>query len=113
MLADRGTLDPAKAGALAAGASPAFRADLASAAHGLAPKPRRVLIEALVRAIPVDDPKEPVLMTWYALEPLVAADPAWGQSMLEIAATPKLREFIARRIEDAGGVPAGATKGKQ
>ncbi|HLQ38142.1 MAG TPA: PVC-type heme-binding CxxCH protein, partial [Planctomycetota bacterium] len=104
LLADRGTLDPAKAGALAAGATPAFRADLASAANGLSPAARRVLLESLVRAIPADDPQEPVLMTWYALEPLVAADPAWGQGLVATTAAPRLREFIARRIADAGGV---------
>lgn len=106
LLADRGTLEPAAAGRLAADASPAFRADLASAANGLPPAPARVLLETLVRAIPADDPQEPVLMTWYALEPLVAADPAWGRGLLADTAAPMLREFLTRRIADAGGVPA-------
>ncbi|MCC7065268.1 MAG: hypothetical protein IT456_20840 [Planctomycetes bacterium] len=108
LLADRGTLDPVKAGALAAGASPAFRADLASAANGLPLAGKRVLLESLLRAIPADDPQEPVLMTWYALEPLVGADPAWGHGLLPLAAAPLLKDFLARRIEDAGGVPGEA-----
>ena len=113
LLADRGTLDATKAGALAAGATPAFRADLASAVNGLQAKQRRVLIEALLRAIPADDPEEPVLMTWYAMEPLIAADPAWGQTLIAVTAVPKLREFIARRIADAGGVLEPSSKAKQ
>jgi putative membrane-bound dehydrogenase-like protein len=108
LLADRGTLDAAKAGALAAGASPAFRADLASAANGLPLAGKRALLESLLRAIPADDPQEPVLMTWYALEPLVGADPAWGHGLLPLAAAPLLKDFLARRIEDAGGVPGEA-----
>jgi putative membrane-bound dehydrogenase-like protein len=110
LLADRGTLDAVAAGALAAKATPAFRADLASASNGLPLPQRRVLLEALLHAIPADDPEEPVLMTWYSLEPLVAADTAWGQGLLAFTVAPKLREFIGRRIEDAGGVQAADTK---
>jgi hypothetical protein len=37
-------------------------------------------------------------MYWYALEPIVSADPIGNASLAAKAKIPRLREFIARRL---------------
>ncbi len=71
---------------------------LASAAQRLPVEQRLVLLEPLLqRAEDANDPNLP-LLEWYALEPVVAKDPAAAAALLEKVAFPQVREFIARRL---------------
>lgn len=51
----------------------------------------------LGRAEDAEDPNLPN-MIWYALEPVVAADPAGAAALLKAAQIPALRQFITRRM---------------
>ena len=59
---------------------------------------RRPIVEALIgHAEDVNDPNLP-LMYWYALEPIVSADPVGNAALAAKAKIPRVREFIARRL---------------
>jgi hypothetical protein len=40
------------------------------------------------------------LMTWYAIEPVVAANPKVATELLSKSSSPLLRQFIARRLSE-------------
>ena len=87
--------------------SPRVRLYLASAAQRLPPTQRWPLLEALsARDEDAADPNIP-LMTWYALEPLVAEDPRRAMRLASRSRFPRLREFVARRA--AAGIPRAQT----
>ena len=79
-------------------ASPVVRLYLASAAQRLPVGERLAILEPLLGRD--DDAKDEnlPLMLWYALEPVVAKDPAAAALLLDNVKLPKLREFIARRM---------------
>ena len=78
--------------------SPAVRLYLASAAQRLPVEQRLALLEPLLgRAEDAKDINLP-LLEWYALEPVVAKDPAAAALLLEKVKFPQIREFIARRM---------------
>ena len=79
-------------------ASPVVRLYLASAAQRLPVEQRLAILEPLLgRAEDAKDQNLP-LMLWYALEPVVAKDPAAAALLLEKVKFPQVREFIARRM---------------
>jgi putative membrane-bound dehydrogenase-like protein len=78
--------------------SPVVRLHLASAMQRLPLDQRWPVIEALAdHEEDADDPNIP-LMTWYAVEPMVKADPTRAMRLLETAKIPLLRQHIARRL---------------
>src|SRR4029077_20599944 len=78
--------------------SPLTRLDLASAAQRMPVDQRLAVLDPLLgRAEDASDPNLP-LLEWYALEPVVAKDPASAALLLEKVAFPQVREFIARRM---------------
>ena len=78
--------------------SPSVRLRLASAAQKLAPGDRWPLLFALAaHAEDVQDHNLP-LMTWYAAEGAVAADPVQGVELFKSTRQPRLHEYIARRV---------------
>jgi putative membrane-bound dehydrogenase-like protein len=81
--------------------SPSVRLSIASTLQRV-PLPRRGdVAKALVgRSEDANDPNLPLLI-WYAIEPVVAADPARAADLLRIAGAPFLRQSITRRM--AGG----------
>jgi putative membrane-bound dehydrogenase-like protein len=77
--------------------SPVVRLYLASALQRITPALRWDIADALVaRSEDALDQNLP-LMVWWAIEPLVPADPARAMALAERAALPRLREFIYRR----------------
>ena len=79
-------------------ASPVVRLYLASAAQRLPVEQRLAILEPLLgRAEDAKDANLP-LLEWYALEPVVAKDPAAAALLLEKVKFPQIREFIARRM---------------
>ena len=79
-------------------ASPVVRLYLASAAQRLPVEQRLPILEPLLtRAEDAKDINLP-LMEWYALEPVVAKDPAAAALLLGKVKFPKVGEFIARRM---------------
>ena len=92
--------------------SPSVRLRLASAAQKLPIADRWPILTALAsHAEDVNDHNLP-LMTWYAAETAVAADPVRGVELFKSTRQPRLHEFIARRIlsaflEDKSGFTAG------
>ncbi|HEY0455969.1 MAG TPA: PVC-type heme-binding CxxCH protein [Verrucomicrobiae bacterium] len=82
----------------AADRSSIVRLYLASAAQRLRLQDRQPILEHLLsHAEDMDDQNLP-LMYWYALEPILAADPTAGAALLSRCSIPLLRQFIARRI---------------
>ncbi len=81
--------------------SPVVQLYLASAAQRLAPADRWPLAEALHARAASDDPNLP-LMSWYALEPLAAADPARALALATASRLPRSLEFTSRRIAASG-----------
>ncbi len=78
--------------------SPVTRLYLASAAGRLPVEHRLAILEPLLqRTEDASDVNLP-LLEWYALEPVIAKDPAAGAALLEKVAFPQVREFIARRM---------------
>jgi putative heme-binding domain-containing protein len=78
--------------------SPRVRLSLASALQRLPLEARWAIGEGLMGR-PEDAGDVPlVLMTWYGIEPLAAADPERAAGWVERAAAPKLRRFLARRL---------------
>jgi putative membrane-bound dehydrogenase-like protein len=80
--------------------SPVVRLQLASALQRLPHSDRWPIIDGLAaHEEDVNDPNIP-LMIWYAVEPLVTADPARATKLIETARIPLLRENIARRLAE-------------
>jgi putative membrane-bound dehydrogenase-like protein len=78
--------------------SAVVRRYLASAAQRLPREQRLPILAPLVtHAEDATDPNLPLLL-WYALEPVVAADPAAAADLLGKTKIPQLQEFIARRM---------------
>jgi len=78
--------------------SAVVRLYLASACQRLSLEQRMPVLEPLLqRAEDASDRNLP-LLEWYALEPVVAKDPAAAALLLGKVAFPQVREFIARRI---------------
>jgi putative membrane-bound dehydrogenase-like protein len=78
--------------------SPFVRLYLASALQRIPVGQRRPIIEPLLaRAADASDHNLP-LMYWYALEPVVGADPAAGLDLLVKSRIPLIRQFITRRV---------------
>ena len=79
-------------------ASPIVRLYLASAAQRLTIEQRQPIVEALIaHGEDAGDVNLP-LMYWYALEPIVGANPAAAVSLLGKVKLPILQEYIARRM---------------
>jgi hypothetical protein len=79
-------------------ASPLVRLYLASALQRLPVEQRLPIVEALVaHAGDAGDHNLP-LMYWYAMEPVVGADPAAGIKLLTKSKIPILRQYITRRM---------------
>ena len=89
----------AQLAALASAAkSPIVRLYLASALQRLPVEERLPILEPMIaREEDAGDHNLP-LMHWYALEPLVAKNPAVGAALLPKAKIPLLQEYIARRM---------------
>ena len=78
--------------------SPIVRLYLASAAQRLTIEQRQPIVEALIaHGEDAGDVNLP-LMYWYALEPIVGANPAAAVSLLGKVKLPILQEYIARRM---------------
>lgn len=78
--------------------SPVIRLYLASAAPRLPLAQRAEILQPLIaRAEDAADQNLP-LMLWYAIEPLVADNPATATALLSAAKIPVLQEYIARRM---------------
>ncbi len=78
--------------------TPFFRLHLASALQSLPLADRWPIIKALLaHSEDADDPNLP-LMYWYALEPLVSADPRQAIALLPDVRIPVIRQFITRRL---------------
>jgi putative membrane-bound dehydrogenase-like protein len=79
-------------------ASPVVRLYLASAAQRLSIEQRLPILQPLIaRAEDASDHNLP-LMYWYALEPVVAANPAVAAELLDKTKIAILQEYIARRM---------------
>ncbi|MES2708533.1 MAG: PVC-type heme-binding CxxCH protein [Verrucomicrobiota bacterium] len=86
--------------------SPKVRLALASALQKLPPADRWDIAEALIQH--AEDAKDHNLpqMYWYAIEPLVPADPERALALAEVSKIPLVSENIARRASALdGGVP--------
>jgi putative membrane-bound dehydrogenase-like protein len=78
--------------------SPVVRLYLASAAQRLPLDQRAPIVEPLLaRADDTDDHNLP-FMLWYAVEPMVGANPLVGADLLGKAKIQRVQEFIARRM---------------
>ena len=78
--------------------SPVVRLYLASAAQRLSVDERKPIVEALItHGEDAGDVNLP-LMYWYALEPVVGANPAAAAALLGKVKIPILQEYIARRM---------------
>ena len=84
--------------------SPIVRLYLASAAQRLTIEQRQPIVEALIaHGEDAGDVNLP-LMYWYALEPVVAANPAAAATLLGKVKLPILQEYIARRMAATAGL---------
>ena len=84
--------------------SPIVRLYLASAAQRLTVEQRLPIVEALVaHGEDAGDVNLP-FMYWYALEPVVASNPAAAASLLGKVKLPILQEYIARRMAATAGL---------
>ncbi len=83
---------------MAMGEKPSVLLAIASGLQRIPAVSRWKLAEALLKRI--DQPKDEYLslMTWYAVEPLAAADSARAAELVKLAALPLHRRFLARRI---------------
>jgi putative membrane-bound dehydrogenase-like protein len=86
---------------LAADASPVVRLYVASAAQRLALGQRWSILERLTQFDDAADHNLP-LMLWYAAEPLASEDPDRALKLAAQAKTPRLLEFMIRRISALG-----------
>lgn len=88
--------------------SPRVRLELASALQRLPLKQRwEIARPLLAHADDADDASLP-LMDWYAVEPLVEADPERALALAQDAQIPLVRQYLARRL--ASGIPADVTR---
>lgn len=78
--------------------SPRVRLSLASALQRLPVEARWAIGEGLIGRAEDAGDVPLVLMTWYGVEPLVAADPGRAAGLADRAAAPKARRFLARRL---------------
>jgi putative membrane-bound dehydrogenase-like protein len=79
-------------------ASPFVRLHLTSGLQRLPPEQRWPIVSALAQhGEDAADANLP-LMLWYAVEPLVPADPERALSLIEKGKVPLVREFVARRL---------------
>jgi putative membrane-bound dehydrogenase-like protein len=78
--------------------SPVIRLYLASAAPRLPIDQRAAIVEPLIAHGEDATDQNLPLMYWYALEPLVAQNPAAAATMLGASKIPILQEYIARRM---------------
>ncbi|MDR3635254.1 MAG: c-type cytochrome [Isosphaeraceae bacterium] len=86
--------------------SPRVRLEIAALLQRLSPALRWELAEALVsHAEDATDAYLP-LMTWYGIEPLVAADPSRALNLAAVSRYPLPRQFLARRLMVEQGGPA-------
>lgn len=76
--------------------SPVVRLYIASALQRLLNEQRWPIAEALLTHDDAND-HNLTLITWYGIEPLVAADPARAIALAKMAKNPKLTRFIVRR----------------
>ena len=84
--------------------SPIVRLYLASAAQRITVEQRLPIVEALIaHGEDAGDVNLP-LMYWYALEPVVASNPAAAASLLGKVKLPILQEYIARRMAATAGL---------
>jgi putative membrane-bound dehydrogenase-like protein len=82
--------------------SPVVRLHLASTAQRLPPAKRWTIVRHLSsHAADATDRNIP-LMIWYAVEPLIEADPKRARELAAASKLPKLREFIVRRLLESG-----------
>jgi hypothetical protein len=79
-------------------ASPLVRLYLASALQRLPVEQRLPIVEALVAHEGDAGDHNLPLMYWYAMEPVVGADPAAGIKLLTKSKIPILRQYITRRM---------------
>lgn len=84
--------------------SPVVRLHLASAMQRLPVEQRWKLAAGLLKHGEDADDVNLTLMIWYAVEPLVAADPVQALALAHQAEIPLVRQFLARRA--ASGIPA-------
>jgi len=82
--------------------SPVVRKYLAAASQRLPAEQRWAIVEALVaHSADADDANIP-LLTWYAIEPLVAMNPARALQLREKTTWPQVRQFIVQRAASDG-----------
>ena len=87
--------------------SPVVRLFVASALQRLPVEQRWDILAVLVsHAEDAADHNLP-LMYWYALEPVIASDPAKAAQLLKTTKIPLLREYTARRLTAASQTVAG------
>ncbi|MFV1994523.1 MAG: PVC-type heme-binding CxxCH protein, partial [Verrucomicrobiales bacterium] len=91
--------------------SPVVRLYLACALQRMEFEERWAILAALAsHGEDIEDPLIPRLL-WYALEPMVPADPARALALAIEGGMPKLQEFTARRMV-SGDLPVAPSKGK-
>lgn len=86
--------------------SPLVLLGLASAVHRLPVARRWPLVTALAERAEISGDKDIPLVVWYALAPAVAENPQRAVELLSTARVPLLRQFLSRRLADAGEMPA-------
>ena len=84
--------------------SPVVRLYLASAAQRLSVEQRQPIVEALIAHGEDSGDVNLPLMYWYALEPVVGANPAAAATLLGKVKLPILQEYIARRMAATAGL---------
>lgn len=101
LLTDREPVPPAILASLVRCAeqesSPYVRLYLTSALQRFPPTERPSLAEPLMRRLEAEDHNLP-LLTWYGIEPAVAAHPETALRWLSQTSVPKLRRFLVRRL---------------
>jgi putative membrane-bound dehydrogenase-like protein len=80
------------------GASPFVRLHLASGLQRLPLEQRWSIVSALAQHEEDAADANLPLMLWYAVEPLVPADPEQALALIEKSKVPLVREFVARRL---------------
>ena len=73
---------------------------LASALHRLPLEKKTPIARELIQHKEDESDKNLPLMYWYAVEPIVASSVGTGKELLKLAAIPKLRLLIARRLAE-------------
>jgi hypothetical protein len=73
---------------------------LASALHRFPLEKKTPIARELIQHKEDESDKNLPLMYWYAIEPIVASSVSKGKELLKLAAVPKLRLLIARRLAE-------------